>query len=162
MRLSRYEEWEKSPIELEYGVKGIMEERLKHSEKGCTRNIVLGVVLCILSPIPLMAAALFGAPDVVLVGLVGVLLALVAVAVVFFITSAPIHGGCQILLRQGDYTPANIEKQKKADRISGIYWPVVVALYLAVSFITSRWDATWIIWPVAAVAFGAISAFVGK
>lgn len=162
MRLGKYESWEKEPIELDYGVKGIVEERLKACEGDCTRNIVLGVVLCILSPIPLISAALFGAPDVVLVGLVGVLLALVAVAVVFFITSAPIRGGCQILLRVGDYTPDNIEKQKKADRIGGIYWPVVVALYLAVSFITNRWEITWIIWPVAAVAFGAVSAFVAR
>lgn len=160
MRLSRYEAWEKNPIELDYGVKGILEERLKASEGACTRNIVLGVVLCILSPIPLVAAALFGAPDVVLVALVCVLLALVAVAVVFFITSAPLRGGCQILLRMGDYTPENIEKQKKTDRIGGIYWPIVVAVYLAISFISDQWGATWIIWPVAAVAFGAISALV--
>ena len=91
MRLGKYESWEKEPIERDYGVKGIVEERLKACEGDCTRNIVLGVVLCILSPIPLISAALFGAPDVVLVGLVGVLLALVAVAVVFFITSAPIR-----------------------------------------------------------------------
>jgi len=108
----------------------------------------------------LVTLSLFEAPDLVLVEMVAVLLMLVAVAVGLFITSAPLYGGCQILLRRGDYTPANIEKQKNADRISGIYWPVVVALYLAISFITGQWGATWIIWPVAAVAFGAVSAFV--
>jgi len=162
MRLGKYEDWEKQPIELEYGVKGIMEERLKGSEKDCTRNIVLGVVLCILSPVPLVAASLFGAPDVVLVVLVCLLLALVAVAVMFFINSAPVRGGCQILLRQGEYTAEGIEKKKTADRIGGIYWPIVVAVYLAVSFATNQWGATWIIWPVAAVAFGAVSAFIGS
>lgn len=162
IRLGKYEQWEKEPIELEYGLKGILEERLKQSEKAYTRNITLGVVLCILSPVPLIAASLFGASDVVLVGLVGVLLALVAVAVVFFITSVPIHGGCQILLRQGDYTPDNIEKQKKTERIGSIYWPVVVAIYLALSLITRRWDMTWIIWPVAGVVFGGIAAALDK
>ena len=161
MRLGRYEQWQKEPIELEYGLKGILEERLKQSEKPRTRNIVLGVVLCILSPVPLVTLALFQAADVVLVEAVGILLMLVAVGVALFIDSAPTYGGCQILLRRGDYTPANIEKQKNADRISGIYWPVVVALYLAISFITGQWGATWIIWPVAAVAFGAVCAFVG-
>jgi hypothetical protein len=37
----------------------------------------------------------------------------------------------------------------------GIYWSLVLAVYLGASFITGRWDATWIIWPVMAVLFGA-------
>ena len=162
MRLDKYEDWEKEPIELEYGLKGILEEKLKQSENPHTRNIVLGVVLCVLSPIPLVTLSLFEAPDLVLVEMVAVLLMLVAVAVGLFITSAPLYDGCQILLRKGDYTLANIEKEKKKDRIGGIYWPVVVALYLAVSFITGSWNSTWIIWPVAAVAFGAVCAFANK
>jgi len=162
MRLGRYEQWEKEPIELEYGLKGILEERMKQGEKSHTRNIALGVVLCILSPLPLIVLALFDAPDLLLVEAVGILLMLVSVGVAMFITAGPERSGCQLLLRQGDYTPDNIEKQKKADRIGGIYWPIVVAVYLAVSFITGQWGATWIIWPVAAVAFGAVSAFAAN
>ena len=35
----------------------------------------------------------------------------------------------------------------------GVYWSVVTAAYLALSFLTMRWDRTWIIWPVAGVVF---------
>ena len=142
IRLGPYEAWEKEPIELEYGLKGILEEKLKQNQKDHTRSIVLGVVLCILCPLPLVVAALLQAPDVAVVALVDLLLAMVAVAVGLFITSAPIHEGCQILLRKGDYTLANIEKEKKNERVSAIYWPIVLALYLGSSFVTGRWDAT--------------------
>jgi len=32
----------------------------------------------------------------------------------------------------------------------------MAALYLGISFITFRWDITWIIWPVAGVLYAAI------
>ena len=32
--------------------------------------------------------------------------------------------------------------------------------YLAVSFLTGAWERTWIIWPVTAVAYGAVFAIV--
>ena len=32
-----------------------------------------------------------------------------------------------------------------------LYWLVVLAIYLAVSFVTFSWGTTWVIWPVAAV-----------
>ena len=47
---------------------------------------------------------------------------------------------------------------KKTSPIAGVYWMVIVAAYLAVSFLTGNWKMTWIIWPVAGVAFGAIYA----
>ena len=41
-----------------------------------------------------------------------------------------------------------------------IYWGLVTAAYLAVSFLTGAWERTWIIWPVTAVAYGAVFAIV--
>ena len=40
--------------------------------------------------------------------------------------------------------------------ISGIYWSLVTAIFLGYSFYTDRWDRSWIIWPVAGVAYGVI------
>ena len=54
------------------------------------------------------------------------------------------------------------QMRKKSGKVSAVYWPVVTALYLAVSFLSGRWDATWVVWPVAAVLFGAVSAFVER
>ena len=49
--------------------------------------------------------------------------------------------------------------------IMGIYWTLIVFIYLAVSFLTESWGTTWIIWPLAGVAssvIGAIAAEVWK
>ena len=47
-----------------------------------------------------------------------------------------------------------------AGYIGGIYWGLVTAGYLAWSFLTMAWERTWIVWPVAAVAYGAVFGIV--
>ena len=47
-------------------------------------------------------------------------------------------------------------ENKKNDVLSGIYWCLVTAIYLARSFLTGAWGRTWIIWPVAGVLFAAV------
>ena len=55
----------------------------------------------------------------------------------------------------GSYYEQNIRparyKNKTAQTIVEIYWPVVTCIYLIVSFITFNWGLTWIIWPIAGV-----------
>ena len=58
-----------------------------------------------------------------------------------------------MLLEEGDYTRASKRSNRK---YSGIYWGLITAAYLAVSFITRRWDMTWIVWPVAGVLYGVL------
>jgi hypothetical protein len=40
--------------------------------------------------------------------------------------------------------------------IASIYWPLVVAVYLAWSFATGDWRITWMVWPVAGVLYAAL------
>ena len=65
-------------------------------------------------------------------------------------------GGCQILLEEGDYTRENKLENLRYGYIHQIYWALVTAGYLAWSFLTNGWHRTWIVWPVAAVAYGAV------
>ena len=39
-----------------------------------------------------------------------------------------------------------------------IYWLTVIAIFLAFSFLTNRWDRSWIIWPVAGIGCGILTA----
>lgn len=55
------------------------------------------------------------------------------------------------------FSPDSIENPT-ARVILKVYWPVVTCLYLCVSFLTFRWDITWLIWVIAAVAFSIIKA----
>ncbi|MCR2051561.1 permease prefix domain 1-containing protein [Actinomyces bowdenii] len=41
--------------------------------------------------------------------------------------------------------------------VSSIFWPACVIVYLLWSFLWDSWDRSWLIWPVAGLAFGAFA-----
>ena len=49
---------------------------------------------------------------------------------------------------------------KKLAPFASIYWLAVTAGFLAWSFITMRWDRTWIVWPIAGVLFGVVTGII--
>ena len=159
MRGNKYEYLEKNALDTAYGVSGMVKERMQREESDHTRNIAVGVVLCVLAAIPLFVLILWQGVDE-FYGALGVaaIMALAAVGVYILVKASVPWEGYQALLEQGDYTRARKRNNRK---YSGIYWGIVVAAYLAVSFLTNRWDMTWIIWPVAAVLFGVVGE-IGK
>ena len=76
---------------------------------------------------------------------------MVAVGVRLIVLTCMRQGGFDRLLEEGDYTRLN----KSAGKYDGVYWAIATAVYLIWSFITQRWDLTWIVWPVAGVLFAA-------
>ena len=159
MRGNKYDYMEKEALDTAYGVSGMVRERMQREESDHTRNIAVGVVLCVLAAIPLFVLILWQGVDE-FYGALGVaaIMALAAVGVYILVKASVPWEGYQALLEQGDYTRARKRNNRK---YSGIYWGIVVAAYLAVSFLTNRWDMTWIIWPVAAVLFGVVGE-IGK
>ena len=157
IRGSRFEYLEKEPIETLYGVDGMVRDRKEKFLPTYTRQLTVGVVLCVISAIPLFASLIISEEDSFLqVASIAVLLVLVAVGVLLIVRCSTIWGSFQMLLEEGDYTREAKEDQKKHGYIGGIYWMLVTAGYLAWSFLTNGWDRTWIVWPVAAVAYGAV------
>ena len=65
-----------------------------------------------------------------------------------------------LLLQQGDYTRSKKRANRKTERIASIYWSVVTAGYLRWSFLSNAWHISWVVWPVAGVLFGAVSALI--
>ena len=116
------------------------------------------MALCIVCTVPLIVAGGFEFADEVYSGLVAVLLICIACAVFLFVSAGMIRDSYQKLLEEGDYTVENKLKAKRNNNISIIYWGVITAIFLAYSFVTMDWGRSWIIWPVAAVLFGAVCA----
>ncbi len=162
MKLKRFEYLEKCDFELEYGVSGIVKEKQRAFESKYTMNIVVGVVLCILCVIPLIVAGASDASEIIDTALVALLLVVVSVAAYLFVTSGTVKESYDKLLREGDYDRAEAENNKKAAKLSGVYWPIVVAIYLGWSLITNDWHITWVVFPVAALVFGGISSIFKK
>ncbi len=159
-KTEKYEYLEKEPIELEYGVSGMVKERQSRMSEAHTRDTVLGICLCVLSVVPIFAG-LFTEKEIYAVMGICALLFMVACGVLVLIRSGILWESTQKLLQEGDYTVAEKEMSKKIAPIVTVYWLLATAGYLAWSFWTGAWDRTWIVWPVAGVLFGAIMAIVG-
>ncbi len=157
-RMEKYNFIKKCEFETEYGVDGIVGEMSgKFSEK-FTTNIVIGVVMCILGVCPLIIGGVLNMSSMAIIGFVVLLLVLVSIAVYLFINVEMMKSCFDNLMLEGEFTPQKIESNKKLERFSGAYWPAIVALYLLWSFLSGRWDITWLIWPVAALLFACLSA----
>ena len=151
-RINKYEYMEKQPIDTEYGVSGLARELLERSESDYIRSIVIGVGLCVASSIPLFAVIMMKQDFIMVLGVCCILL-MVAVGVFFIVRASMEHGTYQMLLEEGDYTR---ETKAVNHRIGGIYWGIVTAAYLLVSFLTMRWEITWVVWPVAGILYGVV------
>lgn len=156
MKLAKYEFLEKENIMLEYGVAGILERKREKFEPIFRKCIVYGVCLCIFSVIPLFIALIAEAAEISFVYCVAMLLGFVAAGVYLFVRAGIIRDSYQKLLEEEEYTREKKLSNKKNEKIASIYWCIITAIYLAISFITMHWDRTWIIWPVAGVMYGAL------
>ena len=157
---SRMQHLEKESFETEYGVSGMVRERREQYESTFTRNIAIGVVLCILSVIPTIMAGVMEVEDYMSGISVGLLLIIVSIGVNILIRAGMIKSSYDTLLQEGEYTKEEKHLKKKTDAFLGAYWRLVVAIYLGWSFWTNNWEFTWIIWPVAGVLYAAVPGIV--
>ena len=154
MRGKQYEYLEKINIDTAYGVSGMAKERRSVYAETHSRLLIIGIILCIISAIPLFIAGVTGYSnntDVLPVAGTAGCLVMVAIGVKLIILTCIRQGGFDKLLEEGDYTRIN----KKVGKYDGIYWAIVLAIYFVWSFTTLDWGITWIIWPIAGVLFAA-------
>ena len=154
MKGKQYEYLENVNIDTEYGVSGMARERRAAYEGTHSRRLIVGIILCIVAAIPLLALEMTrytNNTDVLpIIGLAALLIT-IAVGVKLIVLTCTRKDGYDKLLEEGDYT----RLMKAAGRYDGIYWAIATAVYLGWSFVTMRWDLTWIVWPIAGCLFAA-------
>ena len=151
--LSKYEWMENEPVNITYSQRkavAVWEEQNAASKW----LMPAGICLCILSCIPLFVGAAFGEKTTVF-GLCG-LLVFVSVGVYCILMSQLVKGPVDVLLHRGDYSPENMAFKKKYGWFAPCWWLVTVAIYLTMSFLTNKWEITWVIFPPSALIFAAI------
>ena len=157
-RLKKYEYIETEPLDLEYGIAGIVEKKKEDYSGTYKVSVALGVGLCILSVVPLFVAVAFTEADHVMVTMVGLLLTLVAIGVFMIIKSVMVNETYEQLLEEGDYTQEKKIEAKKNNNLATAYWCCALAIFLLWSFLSGDWHITWVVWPVAGILFGAVCA----
>ena len=158
----RFKYMEEELIETVYGVDGVVKDRREKFRPTFVTQLTLGIVLCVVSVIPVFCSQLLpSGRQAFAEDFSGAfLLILVAVGVFLIVRSCIVNGAFQMLLQEGDYTRAEKRENKKNEPISTVYWVAVTAAYLLWSFLTMEWHRTWIIWPVAGVGYGVVTAIL--
>ena len=164
LRNKRYEYLDKDYIETLYGVDGVVRDRREKFRGTYTRQLAIGIVLCVLAVLPLFGSMMiFGDVDSSITDFryaiaTGILLVVVSIGVFLIVRACTVWGGFQRLLETGDYSRERKLENKKNQHIDAIYWASALVIYLAWSFITMNWHQTWIVWPIAGVGYGVLIA----
>lgn len=151
---------DKEPFDTEYGVTGMVSERLRQYKSTHARCNMVGTMLCILSPVPIFIGMAFigmaEGSDLAMILAVCGMLFLAGVGAAVFVVTGVRWAGVQKILQSGDYAPAEKKRNQKEKSLSAAYWMLAVAVYLGWSFTTGEWKNTWIVWPVAGVLYAAV------
>lgn len=172
LRISRYEEWKTNGVLLDQpGMDWARQQKVRLSRYFPLR-IALGVVLCILSVVPMLVTGVLmdGAPleDGAVLMALSALFPIAAVGVYQFISAGMMDSCCKMLLGELNsgpaLSPADAKTGKKVptvvEIVAQIYWPLVVVAYLVWSFWTGDWWISWILWPIAGILFGIFAGVV--
>ena len=149
-----YEFLEKEPIDTEYGVTGLVQERRDAFAARYNSANTLGTVLCILAAVPLFAAMMCNA-EVLSAFSVCLLLVLVACGVYAFVWAGTIQDAMDQLLETGDFTRDAKARKEVIRAVSAAYWLVVVAIFLFTPSAPyerrGQPHYSWFIWAIAGV-----------
>lgn len=141
----------KEGIDTAYGVDGMLREKQSRFSPEYTRDLIIGVSLCILSVVPsTLAGTLFPENDFLNCAGAGLVLIMVSAGVFFIVRTSLIKSGFSKLLEENGFTREKKSREKQNNGvIVGSYWLIVTAGFLAYSFITTDWGRSWIVFPVA-------------
>ncbi|MBR5682436.1 MAG: helix-turn-helix transcriptional regulator [Ruminococcus sp.] len=162
-QIKRYEYLEKEGIDTEYGVSGMVNEKKAKFETKHTLFLITGVILFIVSFIPLIVfTEVFPESSFCEALSLMIMFGAIAVGVGLIVHVSIKMGGYKRLLEEDDFSRQKKERTNKTSGPVSLYWCIIVAVYLAYSFITNDWGRSWIIWPVAAVLTPVVMAIADK
>lgn len=150
--LSKYEYMENHLLVLPEALEKTLTEEYEANNKKDIARITVGVLCCIFGALLLIVVAcLFPWFEELILACTAALFLFVAIGVYIIVRTCYLRGAYQKLLQMEDYSIGSKKKTARRIIMENIYWPIILAIYLGISFLTSRWDMTWIIWPVAAI-----------
>lgn len=156
---SKYEYMEKEIIVIDKDLETELKEELEQFMPKFSTYIAIGVMCCIISVIPVVTFDVLENEFMVLVS-VGLLLLIVACGVYMMVKAGIVKGSYNQLLQVGDFSIEHKKMVNKLEPIAPVYWITVTIIYFVVSFLTDKWNITWMIWPVVGMVFGIISIII--
>ncbi|MEE0740921.1 MAG: permease prefix domain 1-containing protein [Emergencia sp.] len=165
--MQKFEHLKTEAFELEAGAAEYLQQMRSSEDGRFAGSIALGVILCICSIFPpILSEGFLSSEASRKEDFAAVLMFLLIACGVYLFITAGIRRGCyNVLLQQGEYSLTSKQRERGAakisEKIAGVYWPLVTAVYLGWSLFSGDWDRTWMIWPIAGLVFAAIAAVCG-
>ncbi len=133
-------------------------------KKSYTFKMIAGVVLCIVSVIPIIFTSVIvletSENEFPIFVCVAFLLFIVGLGVFLVITAEMEEESYKVILQEKEFSIRKKNGKKITDIIAAIYWPGMAIVYLVWSFISGNWAITWIIWPLAGILFDMLSKII--
>lgn len=141
----KYDEILKNNFSVEYAANNIIKDKKKEFRGKYVTCILVGVILCILSPLALIIGSIMDNLIAVIISF-SLLFLMVSIAVFMFVYVGIRYENYNKVLKDGGN-----KMSKKINKVSRIVWLLATIVYLSVSFTFGYWNLTWIIWVIAAV-----------
>lgn len=159
-KLKEFEYLEREPIAPDADARELARKQEAAQAEVCSKLTTAGVVLCILSAVPIFAVMCVGRTRDGYDSLaVCALLLLVGIACLLLVRAGSMRGAVDKLLEQGDYTRESKAKSRVVGAISAVYWLAVTAIFLFYTFGPNgngQPQYSWFIWAVGGVLYGAL------
>ena len=159
-KLKEFEYLEHDPVALDADAAALARQQEAEQAEECARLTTIGVVLCILSAVPIFAVLCIPKLSAKYYSLaVCALLLLVGIACLLLVRAGSMRGAVDKLLEQGDYTRESKAKSRVVGAISAVYWLAVTAIFLFYTFGPNgngQPQYSWFIWAIGGVVYAAL------
>jgi len=152
-----------SGVELPYHLKAPIRQKQAAFASTYTLSLIMGVCLCVLSPVAIFAGAAFDSDSYSAYGVV-VLLLMIALAVFLFVYYGSIRDSYNMLAGTEEFATtrekrkSNKEEEKVIGAVAAIVWPLATCIFLVGGLVFQQWQIIWIVFPITGILFGMFSA----
>lgn len=150
---------EHGKFQLSCGVHAVLTEKLQSFYPHYNKRVSLGVAMFMVSLIPFLATAILSGSSFMTLLMLAFMFPMIAAGLFIILPASTEFETYKLLINEGDSGKSTYEKT--AEQLGAFYWPLLVAIYLGWSLWTMNWGVTWIVFPVGAVAFAALTGLMG-
>ncbi|MDL4841782.1 permease prefix domain 1-containing protein [Aquibacillus rhizosphaerae] len=154
MKMEKYKYIEDG-VEVTSNTKTYLRQKNEAFQSTFTISLIIGVALCILSPIILFITSIYS--DGASVYGVVALLCMVAVAVYIFVYYGTIRDSYKKLLRIDEFSKYKQEENRIIGAVASIIWPLAVVIFLISGLVFNQWHINWIVFPITGLLFAMFS-----
>ncbi len=127
-------------------------ERKKKFRDTYIKFNIIATCICIFSPIPLIVSG-FTENEFLIIMMLALLMIVAGIGASIFIVVAVQNASMQKLLKEGEFTEKEKKRNGVKEAVGSAYWGVLIAIYLAWSFLTNQWNIAWLVFAIGGVLF---------